>query len=171
MNQATLDALAAFPQQLENFYDAFPAEYKHWTPPSWEGIPSETFSAIEQICHVLDIERDGYHLRFQRALREDNPILESIDGHVLARQRNYGAANAAEVFAAFRVARAKTLQMISDLNAGQLKRPVVFEDRPATTRGLVHYLCSHDQQHLSGLQWLLGKINAPRLGEPDGVIP
>jgi hypothetical protein len=27
----------------------------------------------------------------------------------------------------------------------------------------VHYLCSHDQQHLSGLQWLLGKIEASRV--------
>jgi hypothetical protein len=26
----------------------------------------------------------------------------------------------------------------------------------------VHYLCSHDQQHLAGLQWLLGKIDASR---------
>jgi hypothetical protein len=22
----------------------------------------------------------------------------------------------------------------------------------------VHFLCSHDQQHLAGLQWLLGKL-------------
>jgi hypothetical protein len=29
-------------------------------------------------------------------------------------------------------------------------------------RGLMHYLCSHDQQHLAGLQWLLGKIEAAR---------
>ncbi len=34
---------------------------------------------------------------------------------------------------------------------------------PTTLRGLVHYLCSHDQQHLAGLQWLLGKIEAARL--------
>jgi hypothetical protein len=30
-----------------------------------------------------------------------------------------------------------------------------------TVRGLVHYLCSHDQQHLAGLSWLLGKMEAP----------
>ena len=33
---------------------------------------------------------------------------------------------------------------------------------PVTLRGLAHYLCSHDQQHLSGLQWLLGKIESGR---------
>jgi hypothetical protein len=31
-------------------------------------------------------------------------------------------------------------------------------------RALVHYLCSHDQQHLAGLQWLLGKVDAARVG-------
>jgi hypothetical protein len=40
-------------------------------------------------------------------------------------------------------------------------RTAVFEDYgPVTMRSLVHYLCSHDQQHLAGLQWLLGKIEA-----------
>ena len=34
---------------------------------------------------------------------------------------------------------------------------------PLTLRALVHYLCSHDQQHLAGLQWLLGKIESQRV--------
>ena len=161
MDQATLNALAAFPQQLELFYDAVPGAYRHWTPPSWEGIPSESFTAIEQICHVRDIESDGYYVRFQRALGKDNPTLESLDGYSLARERNYAAANAADVLAAFRLGRAKTLQLISGLTAEQLRRTAVFEDYgPVTVRSLVHYLCSHDQQHLSGMQWLLGKIDA-----------
>jgi len=29
-----------------------------------------------------------------------------------------------------------------------------------TVRSLVHLLASHDQQHLAGLQWLLGRIAA-----------
>jgi hypothetical protein len=161
MNQATLGALASFPQQLEFFYDAIPAGYKHWAPTSWDGIPSESFTAIEQICHVRDIETDGYYVRLQRTLREDNPTLESIDGYALARERNYSAANAVDVLAAFREARAKTMRLISGLDSGQLKRSAVFEDYgPLTVRSLVHYLCSHDQQHLAGLQWLAGKIDA-----------
>jgi hypothetical protein len=42
-----------------------------------------------------------------------------------------------------------------------LARRAEFEHYgPVTLRGLIHYLCSHDQQHLAGLQWLLGKIGA-----------
>jgi hypothetical protein len=68
------------------------------------------------------------------------------------------------VFAEFRAARAKTMSMLRDLDELGFARPAVFEGYgPVTLRGLVHYLCSHDQQHLSGLQWLLGKIDAASL--------
>ena len=160
MDSATFHALATFPRQLEAFYEAIPAAYKHWTPQSWEGIPSERFTAIEQACHVRDIEIDGYHLRFRRPLEEDNPTLESIDGYRLARDRHYGDADAAEAFAAFRAARARTTEMISGFDAAQLARPAVFEGAPVTVRGFIHLLCSHDQQHLAGLQWLLCRIAA-----------
>lgn len=163
MNPITLSALAAFPQQLEAHYAAFPADFVHWAPDSWDGVPSEQLTAIEQLCHVLDIEVDGYHLRFERSLNETQPTLASIDTDALARERNYGAADAAATLAAFRAARAKTVALIAGLTPGQLDRTAVFEGYgPLTVRSLVHYLCSHDQQHLAGLQWLLGKIDAAR---------
>jgi hypothetical protein len=136
-------------------------------PPSWEGVPSEEFTAIEQLCHVRDIEVDGYHRRFHRALNEVNPILESIDSEALAKQRGYGskgASEAADALSVFRRARAETVALISSLSDEQLNRVAVFEGYgPLTVRSLVHYLCSHDQQHLSGLQWLLGKMEAQEL--------
>lgn len=49
MDQITLSALAAFPQQIEALYAVFPMSYTHWAPPSWDGIPSERFTAIEQV--------------------------------------------------------------------------------------------------------------------------
>ena len=162
MNQTTLAALSAFPQQLKAFFDIIPAVSRNWKPDSWEGIPSEPFSAIEQICHVRDIEVDGYHERFRRALQEVNPTLENVDGETLAEERAYAAAEPAEVFAAFRIARAKTLETISRLTAEQFDRTAVFDSAPITVRGLVHMLCSHDQQHLAGLQWLMARIDASR---------
>lgn len=163
LNPATLQAMADFPRQLEQFYEAIPESHRNWTPASWEGIPSETFSALGQICHVRDIEVDGYHLRFARTLAETNPVLESLDGYVLERERGYATADAQEVFAAFRAARAKTMGILADLTPRALGRTAEFEGYGALTlRGLVHYLCSHDQQHLAGLQWLLGQIDAAR---------
>lgn len=160
MNPATLAALEAFPQQLEAFFTAIPAGFRHWKPASWEGIPSEPFSAIEQICHVRDIERDGYHPRFQRTLHEANPVLANVEGEVLAVQRAYADADPEVVFKEFRQARAQTLEFLATLTPQQWVRPALFDDVPITLRGLAHMLCSHDQQHLAGLQWLLARIDA-----------
>lgn len=161
MNSATLEALASFPQQLEAFYEAVPETYRRWEPASWEGIPSESFTPIGQVCHVRDIEVDGYHRRFQRALAEDNPELPSVDGYRLAKERDYGNANAGEALTAFCAARAETVRVVSGLSPAQLSRPAMFEGfGPVTVQSLVHILCSHDQQHLAGLQWLLARIQA-----------
>lgn len=164
MNPATLSALEAFPRQLEAHYAAIPEAFKHWAPASWEGVPSEPFTAIEQVCHVRDIEIEGYHVRIQRTLAESNPTLASVDSEALAKARSYGTASATDAFAEFRRARQKTLALIAGLSSDQFERPAVFEGYgPLTLRSLVHYLCSHDQQHLAGLQWLMGKIEASRL--------
>jgi hypothetical protein len=167
MNRTTLNALAAFPDQLQAHYAAIPAEFVRWAPASWEGIPSERFTPIEQVCHVRDIEIDGYHVRLHRVLHESNPTLPSIDSEALAAQRSYATSSAEEAFAAFRAARARTVELISGLTAEQFSRTAVFEGYGTlSVRSLVHYLCSHDQQHLAGLQWLLGKIEAARPGLP-----
>jgi len=164
MNPATLDALAAFPLQLERLYAAFPRAYTHWAPSDWEGIPSETLSAIEQVCHVRDIEIDGYHVRLRRTRDEDRPILDSLDTYELRDQRQYSLADAMAMLADFREARSKTLLLISALTPAQLDRIARFDGYgEVSLRGLVHYLCSHDQQHLAGLQWLLGKLSSAHL--------
>jgi hypothetical protein len=162
MNSTTLAALSDFPRQLEAYYAEVPAGFQNWRPPSWEGIPSEPFTPIEQICHVLDIEVDGYHERFRRALQELNPKLITLDGERLAAERRYATANADEVFTAFRQARAKTIELVLSLSPQQFARTAEFEGHSLTIGSLVHYLCSHDQQHLAGLQWLLGRIEACR---------
>jgi hypothetical protein len=163
MHPITLAALEAFPRELEKHYAAFPQEFIHWAPSSWDGVPSEPFTAIEQICHVRDIEIEGYQVRFRRTLDEASPLLPSIDSETVAKERDYGREDAAQVFAQFRAARAKTLALLGGLDEPQLERAAEFEGYgPVTLRGLIHYLCSHDQQHLAGLQWLLGKIDAVR---------
>ena len=161
MHAVTLLALAAFPDQLEAHFAAFPPAFTRWAPASWDGVPSEALTAIEQLCHVRDIEIDGYRVRIRRTLAETHPTLASIDTDALVHERAYARDDPARALAAFRAARAQTLEMISGLSEQQLARTAVFEGYgPLTLRSLIHYLCSHDQQHLAGLQWLLGKAHA-----------
>jgi hypothetical protein len=161
MNPVTLATLEAFPRALEAHYAAFPREFVDWAPASWEGVPSEPFTAIEQICHVRDIETEGYQLRFKRTLEGETPLLAYIDSEAITLERDYASADPARVFADLRASRAATLALLRRLGDRELDRRAEFERYgPVTLRGLVHYLCSHDQQHISGLQWLLGKLHA-----------
>jgi hypothetical protein len=162
IDSTTLAALADFPPRLEAFYSAIPAAYRNWRPDSWDGIPSEPFTAIEQICHVRDVELDGYHERFRRALTESHPRLANLDGERLAHERSYGTADGTTVFDELGRARAMTLAMIAGFNEAQLERTAEFDGVTVTLRGLVHLLCSHDQQHLAGLQWLAARIDGSR---------
>jgi len=154
-----LDELAGMPEELERAIRLVPAGRLHFKPESWGGAPGETFSAMEHVCHVRDIERDGYQVRIQRMLEEENPSLVSIDGYELAKERRYEAANVDEALSTFRTARAATIAHLRGVDESQLSREGFFaEYGPLTLRALVHYLRSHDQQHLAGIQWLAGKI-------------
>jgi hypothetical protein len=154
-----LDDLSGAPDELQRALRGVPAERLRWRPESWGGSPGETFSALEHVCHLRDIERDGYHVRIARMIEEDNPSLVSIDGDVLARERRYDAADVDDALASFRAARAETVERLRRLDEAQLAREGFFaEYGTLTLRALVHYLRSHDQQHLAGIQWLAGKI-------------
>ena len=154
-----LAELAAMPDELDRALGLIPPGRLAWRPESWGGCPAENFSALEQVCHLRDIEADGYHVRIQRMLEESNPSLLSLDGYEMARQRRYESADLQEALAAFRQARATTLDRLRTVTDVQLARAGEFaEYGRLTLRALVHYLRSHDQQHLAGIQWLAGKI-------------
>jgi DinB superfamily len=153
-----LEELESMPQELERTLQVIPNDRLRWKPESWGGAPGETFSALEHVCHLRDIERDGYQVRLRRLLDEDDPSLASLDGYEIARQRRYQAADLAGVLSEFRQARAETLAHLRGLSDAQLARAGEFaEYGRLTLRALIHYLRSHDQQHLAGLHWLAGK--------------
>src|SRR5688572_9865481 len=108
--------LAEMPRQLTQALRLLPIERLAWRPESWGGCPSEHFSALEQVCHLRDIETDGYHVRIQRMLDEADPSLESLDSYEIARQRAYGAAHIDVALAEFREARAATMARLRDLS-------------------------------------------------------
>ncbi len=155
---STLDDLAAMPARLAAAFARVPRTHWTWTPSSWDGIPGERFSPLGQLCHVRDIEIDGYHVRIQRMLTEDHPDLVSLDSYALASGRDYDTADPETALATFRTARTETLRLLADLTPAQLERRGTFGEYGAITlRSLVHYLTSHDYQHLACLEWLIGR--------------
>jgi DinB superfamily len=156
-----LDSLAAMPDQFERLLRLVPERFLAWEPHDWAGIPGERFAAAGQACHLRDIEVDGYHIRIRRMLEEEYPDLVSLDGYAIARERAYDRADPWSAISAFRTARQETVRLLAPLTDEQLTRPGTFaEYGHLTLLGLVHYLASHDQQHLACMQWLLGKIRS-----------
>ena len=154
-----LDDLSGMPDELERAMARVPEERLGWRPADWGGSPGETFTVLEHVCHLRDIERDGYHVRVRRLLEEESPSLVSLDGYEMARERRYAQDDAREAAAAFRAARAETLARLRGLDEAQLRRSGEFAEYGRLTLvGLVQYLRSHDLQHLAGLHWLAGRI-------------
>jgi hypothetical protein len=157
---ATVESLAVFPHTLETYFRSVPPHGLHWRPSSWDGIPSEKLTAVEQVWHVRDIEIEGYRVRFARTLRELNPDLPDLRGELMAQERGYAQADPEQALREFAEARASTVRTIRGLSEPELRRTAIFEGRTTTLAGLVHFLASHDCQHLAGLQWLLARLES-----------
>ena len=63
INTATLNALADFPRQLEAHYVAIPARFKHWTPQTWDTVPSEPFTEFPHTAPMIIDMSNGFHFR------------------------------------------------------------------------------------------------------------
>jgi hypothetical protein len=164
--ESLLENLAAMPSLLAGAFRLVPEEHHRWTPASWDGIPGERFSPLGQLCHVRDIEVLGYHVRIARMLGEDEPSLVSLDGYALAEAGGYDSSDPAAVLRQFSEARSSTLALLRALTPAQLLRSGTFAEYGSLTlRSLVHYLSSHDCQHLACMDWLLGKLHSFRSNE------
>jgi hypothetical protein len=156
-----IDKLAQAPGKFEASLQSFSQNQLNWKPESWEGIPSEEFSALEQICHLRDIEIDGYQVRFQRIVNEDHPTLVSLDGYQIAEKYDYRSQIIETVLAEFGQARQQTIELIKSFSETDLTRKGFFEGTgEVTLKSMIYFLRSHDLQHLSGMNWLLGKLSA-----------
>jgi hypothetical protein len=156
----TLESLTAFPRVLEIYFHSVPPHGRHWRPSSWDGIPSERLTVVEQVWHVRDVEIEGYAVRFARTLSETCPDLPDLPGELLALERGYAQADPEKALREFADARAAAVRRIGGFTDAELSRPAIFEGRPTTLAGLVHFLASHDFQHLAGLQWLMAKLES-----------
>jgi hypothetical protein len=152
--------LAEAPDAFARLLQAVPAAAWDWKPTDWGGCPGETFSLREHLCHLRDLEIEGYQQRFKRTREETDPDLPSVDGYALAIERAYAGTDPQEALAAFRTARITTLAMIRGFSEAELARPARFaEYGRVNLAGLVHYLSAHDRQHVACLHWLMGRMS------------
>jgi hypothetical protein len=112
----------------------------------------EEFSVVENVCHLRDIEIEGYTVRISRILRENNPLLQDIDGSRLAIEREYHKQNLSEALQAFSDARKQNTQSLIGLVAEQFDREGTLEGVGSVTiRGLLRMMRDHDAEHVREL--------------------
>jgi hypothetical protein len=144
--QRTISFLEETPQVIGCLIAGLADEDLTWKPSEKE------FSVVENICHLRDIEQEGYRMRIDKLLNEDKPFLTDIDGGKLAEERNYNSQNLNSALRAFTRARETNVRPIKHLTSDQLNRKGTFENvGPITLEGLLLMMQEHDQDHIKKL--------------------
>ena len=115
----------------------------------------DSFSFVEHVWHLADLEDEGFGERIRRLLAEDRPELPDFDGARIAAERDYRRRGVAEGLRAFSAARRRNLDALRGLTAAQRARsgrqegvgPVVLGDLPGMMR-------EHDRSHRGELEEL-----------------
>jgi transcriptional regulator with XRE-family HTH domain len=139
-------SLGAMPAKLKEIASAIPEG-------GWRSKPtSGGFSLVEHVCHLRDIDGDGYRVRLERILAEERPSLPDIDGDELATQRNYLGQELAPALAAFTATRLEIVARLAKLTPEQRQRTGLMAGKAEiTVDGLVDAMTAHDSEHMDQL--------------------
>jgi transcriptional regulator with XRE-family HTH domain len=127
---------------------------------AWRSKPSSGgFSLVEHVCHLRDIDGDGYRLRLERMLAEQCPTLPDLDGDALARERDYQSADLATALTTFTATRLAIVARLAKLSPDERRRTgLMAGTTEITVEGLVEIMTAHDSEHLDQLDDLVREI-------------
>ena len=146
-------ALAAMPSKLKDIVAMIPRD-------AWTRRPGNGgFSLLEHVCHLRDIDEDGYRERVGRILTEERPSLPDIDGDALARERDYQSQDLEAALSAFAAARWQISARLAKLTPEERRRTgLMAAIREITIDGVVGAMMAHDSEHIDQLSELRGLL-------------
>lgn len=113
---------------------------------------ADEFSVLENICHLRDLEVEGYTIRIDRILQEENPTLLDFDGAKIAAERDYNNEDVSVALSAFKTARSQNVTRLGGLDTSQLNRNAFLEGvGKITLSDLASMMLEHDTGHLQDL--------------------
>jgi acetylornithine deacetylase/succinyl-diaminopimelate desuccinylase-like protein len=117
------------------------------------------FSIAANICHLRDIEAEGFNIRARRMREESDPFLPDVNGAKLAAERNYDAQDWRAALREFTALRADTISRIDGEGSGTLEGV-----GPITLRDLAARMEQHDHGHVNEIGTLaaLARFDARR---------
>lgn len=155
-----LDFLAQTPASARDFS-------KDISEDQLKARPSANESSFQEVvCHLRDIEKEGYTVRIERLLNESEPVLPDIDGGKLARERDYNSEDFESALREFERLRENNIRVLSLLQPESLRRSGTLEGVGAITlKTLAGKMREHDEGHraeLNALRDWLSKGEAVR---------
>lgn len=138
-----LDKLANTPGEIEKLLHGLSVEQLTTR------LSPEEFSAAEHVCHLRDIDTEGYSVRIQRMLAELNPQLEDVEGARLAAERDYNSEDIVTAWRSFAEIRKQIVATLRGLDQVELNRTgVLVGVGQITVSELVSMMQEHDASHL-----------------------
>ena len=118
--------------------------------------PGGSFSLVEHVWHLADLEREGFGERIERLQREERPFLPDFEGDRIARERDYPSRSLDEGLAAFRTARARNLEALRGVADEAWDRSGVQEHvGPVALRDIPARVAEHDASHREEIRALV----------------
>jgi hypothetical protein len=156
-----IDELGSMPLVLED-------ELKRLTDAELRWRPTEGhFSLLEQVCHLRDIEVEGYTRRLTLMLAEDYPTLHDLDGTALAKVRDYNAQAFLPALGAFQAARHGNLLRLERMHESDLLwRGHLEKVGEISVARLLEMWVAHDREHAQEIDALLEALREPMTTQP-----
>jgi hypothetical protein len=118
------------------------------------------FSILEHVCHLRDLEQEGYLVRIRRLLTESKPYLPGFDGDKIALEREYNKQDALTALTDFKKARQQSVETLKGLTTEQLKSAGELEGvGPITLENLICLMLGHDEAHRNELTELTNELS------------
>jgi hypothetical protein len=150
---ALLDFLDDTPNQLENVSSGLTD-----TELRLQSSPGE-FSVLENVCHLRDLELQGYTTRLRRILSETEPALADFDGARVAAESAYNNEQLGNALSAFQRARRENVATLRSLTETQLQSAGILEGvGRVTLERLAEMMREHDEGHLEDLRILSQRL-------------
>lgn len=118
------------------------------------------FSVLENVCHLRDIETDGYTERIARILNENRTLLPDINGSRLAIERDYNNQDLESSLQAFAHARGGNIETLQALDEKQINREGTLEGVGTISLGeLLRLMREHDEDHIRELRTIRARLD------------
>jgi len=108
----------------------------------------DVFSPVEQVWHLADLEREGFGVRIERLLNEDDALLPDFDGAEAAQRRNYRRKSLRDGMRAFARARQDNIEALARITPSEWTRRGVQQGvGPVSLGDIPIMMLEHDAGH------------------------